>query len=68
VAEQNSVDLAWNLFMDERFSDLRHALCPTDGEMRRSASLSSTVATDIMDRTSRLSAMVVGKGLPGISQ
>jgi hypothetical protein len=52
VAEQNSVDLAWNLFVDERFSDLRHALCPTDGEMRRFRQLvvNSVMATDIMDK------------------
>jgi hypothetical protein len=52
VAEQNSVVLAWDLFMDERFSDLRHALCSTDEEMRRFRQLvvNSVMATDIMDR------------------
>jgi hypothetical protein len=52
VAEQNSVDLAWDLFMDERFIDLRHALCSTDEEMRRFRQLvvNSVMATDIMDR------------------
>jgi class 3 adenylate cyclase len=52
VAEQNSVDLAWNLFMEEQFSDLRRALCSTDEEMRRFRQLvvNSVMATDIMDR------------------
>jgi hypothetical protein len=63
-----SVDLAWNLFMDEQFSDLRHTLCSTDEEMRRFRQLVNTVmATDIWTRTSRLSATVVGQGLSGIS-
>jgi class 3 adenylate cyclase len=30
VAEQNSVDVAWSLFMDDKFSGLRSAICPTD--------------------------------------
>jgi hypothetical protein len=34
VAEQNSVDLAWNLFMDEQFGDLRHLVLHGQ-EMRR---------------------------------
>jgi class 3 adenylate cyclase len=52
VAEQNSVDLAWNMFMEERFSDLRRTLCSTDEEMRRFRQLvvNSVMATDIMDR------------------
>jgi class 3 adenylate cyclase len=52
VAEQNSVDLAWNLFMDEQFKELRHAVCSTDEEMRRFRQLvvNSVMATDIMDK------------------
>jgi class 3 adenylate cyclase len=52
VAEQNSVDLAWNLFMDEQFSGLRYALCSTDEEMSRFRQLvvNSVMATDIMDK------------------
>jgi hypothetical protein len=52
VAEQNSVDLAWDLFMDEQFSGLRRALCSTDEEMRRFRQLvvNSVMATDIMDK------------------
>jgi hypothetical protein len=52
VAEQNSVDLAWNLFMDEQFSDLRRTLCSTDEEMRRFRQLvvNTVMATDIMDK------------------
>jgi hypothetical protein len=33
VLEQNSVDLAWGLFLEERFSALRHAICSTDLEV-----------------------------------
>jgi hypothetical protein len=49
------VDLAWNLFMDEQFRDLRYSLCSTDEEMRRFRQLvvNSVMATDIMDRDLR---------------
>lgn len=33
VAEQNSVDIAWSLFEDDGFANLRHILCATDAEM-----------------------------------
>jgi len=35
VAEQNSVDLAWNLLMEDCFEDLRKAIYGTEGELRR---------------------------------
>ena len=35
VAEQNSVDLAWALFMDPKYSDLRKTIAQTAGEMSR---------------------------------
>jgi 3'5'-cyclic nucleotide phosphodiesterase len=35
VAEQNSVDLAWDLLMNSRFRDLRNAIYATDSEARR---------------------------------
>lgn len=52
VAEQNSVDLAWNLFMEDQFFDLRFALCSTDKELKRLRQLvvNSVLATDIMDK------------------
>ena len=35
VAEQNSLDLSWNLMMDERFIDFREFLLPTQTEVIR---------------------------------
>jgi hypothetical protein len=52
VAEQNSVDIAWSLMMEERFDHLRNAICPTDVELARFRQLvvNSVMATDIMDK------------------
>jgi hypothetical protein len=52
VAEQNSVDVAWSIFMDDKFSGLRSAICPTDVEMKRFRQLvvNCVMATDIMDK------------------
>ena len=51
IAEQNSIDLAWDLFMSDEFSDLRNAICGTEPEMRhfRQLVINSVMATDIMD-------------------
>ena len=51
VAEQNSVDLAWNLLMDETYADLRKVLFSTEEELRRFRQLlvNSVMATDIFD-------------------
>ena len=51
VAEQNSVDVAWALFMDSRFDELRAAICPKDADMRRLRQLvvNSVMATDLVD-------------------
>ena len=35
VAEQNSVDIAWGLFMDPKFSMMRHTICATTEELGR---------------------------------
>jgi len=35
IAEQNSVDLAWNLLMDTSFTDLRKTICETSEEQAR---------------------------------
>jgi 3'5'-cyclic nucleotide phosphodiesterase len=50
-AEQHSVDLAWNLLMEDRFKDLRDALYQTDAEFVRFRQLlvNSVMATDIAD-------------------
>ena len=52
VAEQNSVDLAWTLFVDPRFVDLRQVVCATPAERSRLRQLvvNSVMATDIMDK------------------
>jgi 3'5'-cyclic nucleotide phosphodiesterase len=52
VAEQNSVDIAWDLLMDDNFSCLRNTIYQTECEYRRFRQLvvNSVLATDIMDR------------------
>ena len=50
VLEQNSVVLAWNLLMDDRFRDLRNTLCTTRTDVQRFRQLvvNAVMATDIM--------------------
>jgi len=50
VAEQNSIDLAWGLFMQEPFQDLRKAIYTTASGLRRFRELvvNATMATDIV--------------------
>ena len=52
VAEQNSLDLSWDLFMDERYSLLRAALFETPDDLKRFRQLvvNSVMATDIADK------------------
>jgi hypothetical protein len=52
VAEQNSVDLCWDLLMDNNFDDLRAAIYSTADERKRFRQLvvNSVMATDIMDK------------------
>jgi len=52
VAEQNSIDLAWKLLMQEEFQDLRHLIYRTEAEFLRFRSLmvNTVLATDIMDK------------------
>jgi len=52
LAEQNSVDLAWDLLMDDRYSELRKAIYCNESEQKRFRSLvvNAVMATDIMDR------------------
>ena len=35
VAEQNSLDLAWDLLMDDRFQQLRDCIFQTEKELKR---------------------------------
>ena len=52
VAEQNLVDLAWDLLMDDDFRNFRRAICSTPDEMKRFRQLvvNSVMATDIVDK------------------
>jgi hypothetical protein len=52
VAEQNSVDLCWDLLMDSNFDDLRATIYRTADERKRFRQLAvnSVMATDIMDK------------------
>jgi 3'5'-cyclic nucleotide phosphodiesterase len=51
VAEQNSIDVAWNLLLQPTFVDFRQALCSTVADMRRFRQLiiNIVMATDLMD-------------------
>jgi hypothetical protein len=52
VAEQNSIDLAWDLLMKEEYSELRRTICATNSEFVRFRQLvvNSVMATDIMNK------------------
>jgi len=52
VAEQNSVDIAWALFLEPRFSVLRNTVCPTEKELDRLRQLvvNMVLGVDIMDK------------------
>ena len=52
VAEQNSVDIAWELLMDEAHADLCKAIFSTEEEKKRFRQLvvNSVMATDIVDK------------------
>jgi hypothetical protein len=53
IAEQNSVDLAWELFMDPMYSELQTCIAANDEECTRFRQLmvNSVMATDIFDPT-----------------
>ncbi|GKY99162.1 hypothetical protein MPSEU_000871700 [Mayamaea pseudoterrestris] len=52
VAEQNSVDLSWNLLMEQRYSALRRTIYTNEAEFHRFRKLvvNSVMATDIVDK------------------
>lgn len=52
IAEQNSVDIAWELLMDDHFTDFRRAIYTTEKEFCRFRQLvvNAVIATDIMDK------------------
>ena len=57
VAEQNSVDLAWNVLMESKYSELQAAIYSTKEELLRFRQLvvNCVMATDIMDKDLKLS-------------
>lgn len=52
VAEQNSFDMAWDLFMDRQFDAFRGFLCGTESRLRRFRQLviNCVMATDLGDK------------------
>jgi len=52
ISEQNSVDLAWYLFMDERYSALRGVIYHDEAELKRFRQfiVNAVMATDIADK------------------
>jgi hypothetical protein len=56
IAEQNSVDLAWNLLMNNEYKTLRAAIYGNDDELRRFRQLivNSVMATDIADKDQKV--------------
>ena len=52
VAEQNSVDIAWDLLMHEQFRELRRVIYVNEEEFRhfRQLLVNAVMATDIMDK------------------
>eukprot|EP00526_Cylindrotheca_closterium_P004051 CAMPEP_0113631926 /NCGR_PEP_ID=MMETSP0017_2-20120614/16591_1 /TAXON_ID=2856 /ORGANISM="Cylindrotheca closterium" /LENGTH=1166 /DNA_ID=CAMNT_0000542455 /DNA_START=14 /DNA_END=3514 /DNA_ORIENTATION=+ /assembly_acc=CAM_ASM_000147 len=52
VAEQNSVDLAWEIFMQDEYKDLRACIYQTEEDLRRFRQLvvNTVMATDIVDK------------------
>jgi hypothetical protein len=52
VAEQNSVDLAWDLLMEPAYADLRQCIYTSQSELYRFRQLvvNTVMATDIMDK------------------
>lgn len=51
IAEQNSIDVAWNLLMADKYTDLRAALFSTSSEQHhfRQIVIHSVMATDMLD-------------------
>lgn len=67
VAEQNSIELAWNLLMEPCYKDLRECIFKTQAEMIRFRGLvvTAVMATDIADK--ELAAMRKGRAAKALS-
>jgi len=52
VAEQNSVDIAWDILLEDRYQELRDCIFDNESERRRFRQLvvNSVMATDIVDK------------------
>merc|ERR1711935_286946 len=52
IAEQNSVDLAWEMLMQNEYAALRSCIYQTEGELKRFRQLvvNTVLATDIVDK------------------
>jgi hypothetical protein len=52
IAEQNSVDIAWTVFMGDDYQSLRDVVCPTTEELQRFRQLvvNGVMAPHIMDK------------------
>jgi 3'5'-cyclic nucleotide phosphodiesterase len=52
VAEQNSIDIAWAVFMSEEYAQFRKVLCPSERDLRRLRQIvvNCVIATDVMDK------------------
>jgi class 3 adenylate cyclase len=52
VAEQNSVDIAWEMLMSEEYNALRDVICPAEQELKRfrQVVVNAVMATDILDK------------------
>ena len=55
VAEQNSLDLAWDLLMDDMYAELRAAIYRTEGEKKlfRQVLVNCVMSTDLFDKSSK---------------
>jgi hypothetical protein len=55
VAEQNSIDVAWNMLMESKFENLQRALFATETEVRRFRQLlvNLVMSTDIFEPTQK---------------
>ena len=56
MAEQNSLDITWNILLDERYEALRACICANDDELIvfRQVLVNSIVATDLFDESLKL--------------
>lgn len=61
IAEQNSVDLAWDLLNDGKYRELQHCIATTQEERKRFRQLvvNSVMATDIFDKDMKVRVRIL---------